>query len=427
MKEDDGRGVFGWGSRQHGVVTVGMEAANDLCSGWFIDAQTLSAEGDAAVGVDASRGALAPDVRPPWAVREGAQNRTFLAAGPLPGGLRGGADLAMLFVRVAMCAQLIEQWIGERECGDLLGGKEGGQTFLPVIMEAFDFAFGLRRGSVAQGDFVEAQGGAKLGKCLWSMGEEEGVVIDIEGQGQAAGGKGAGEEVEMSQERLARVEPRKGHDAAVVVNDFKQVQRLAPLAEPAVRRSIVLPQLADLLDLPAPHRFAWLLVFSVRGEPLPQSPAADAGAINLEVMATMRLRGREAVGGRRARLQQLAQEIADFLRPAWMVIATRAAWLPGSVAALNAGAEVIGVENIKAAAAQIEFGENICRGEEVAPEPRHDITNKWRRMPPAQLLVVFFKPQTIPIQRGASAHFAPPPLRSGSAKCARSCFDRSLS
>ena len=52
------------------------------------------------------------------------------------------------------------------------------------------------------------------------MGEEKGVVVDIEGEWQAAGGKGAGEEVEMSQQGLARVKTRQRHDAAVIINDL---------------------------------------------------------------------------------------------------------------------------------------------------------------------------------------------------------------
>ena len=88
-------------------------------------------------------------------------------------------------------------------------------------------------------------------------------------------------------------------------------------AEPMMRRSVVLPKLADLLDLPAPHRFARLLGFGVRAETLRQRPAAHAGAINFEQMAAMNLRGGEAIGGRRTRTQELAQHhglIVDVTR-----------------------------------------------------------------------------------------------------------------
>lgn len=43
---------------------------------------------------------------------------------------------------------------------------------------------------------------------------------------------------------------------------------LVVLGKPAMRRSIVLPELADLLDLPAAHRLARPLVFGVGSESL---------------------------------------------------------------------------------------------------------------------------------------------------------------
>lgn len=47
------------------------------------------------------------------------------------------------------------------------------------------------------------------------------MVIDVEGQRQAAGSESAGKEVEMSQEALALVEPREGEKAAVIVEEFE--------------------------------------------------------------------------------------------------------------------------------------------------------------------------------------------------------------
>jgi len=65
VQEEDGRRTLGWRLGQNGVIAVGMETANDLGSGRFIDPQTLAAESDATVGFDARGGALARDVRPP--------------------------------------------------------------------------------------------------------------------------------------------------------------------------------------------------------------------------------------------------------------------------------------------------------------------------------------------------------------------------
>ena len=200
MDEENGLGMLGGRGCEDGEVTVWMKAADDDCTGWPIDAQTCGAEGDAAVWIDAGVGALTPEVRPPWAGWSGPQSGAFFAECELPCGVRSGADLAMFFLFVAMQPQLVEQGVGRVEGGDGLGGEDRGQALLPEVVEAFDFALGLRRGGVAQGDFVEAHGGTELGKGIGRMGEEKGVVIDIEGEGQAAGGKGAGEEVEMRQQ-----------------------------------------------------------------------------------------------------------------------------------------------------------------------------------------------------------------------------------
>ena len=234
MKEENRLGILVWRGCENGVIAVWMEATDDFCAGRFADAQAHCAEGDAAIGIDAGVGALAPDVRPPRAGGSGAQGRAFLAQGEFPSGLRGGADFAMFFLGVAVDAQGVEQGIGRGEGGDALGGEDRGQALLPEVVEAFDFAFGLRRGGVAQRDFVEAQRGAELGEGVGLMGEEEGMIIDIEGQWQATGGEGAGEEIQMRQQRLARVEPRQGHDATVIVDDLDEVKWRTVLAKPAV-------------------------------------------------------------------------------------------------------------------------------------------------------------------------------------------------
>ena len=54
-------------------------------------------------------------------------------------------------------------------------------------MAAFDFAFGLWGGGIAEFDAVEVEGLAELGEGVGDMGEEEGVKIHIEDQGQAVG------------------------------------------------------------------------------------------------------------------------------------------------------------------------------------------------------------------------------------------------
>lgn len=80
-------------------------------------------------------------------------------------------------------------------------------------------------------------------------------------------------------------------------------------------RSVVLPELADLLDLPSAHRLGLLFVTDVGREIMGERPTADGCAAELEVMAAMHFRSGKAVGNRRARTQQLAQQIKHWHRP----------------------------------------------------------------------------------------------------------------
>ena len=70
-------------------------------------------------------------------------------------------------------------------------------------MAAFDLAFGLGSGGVAQRDAIEVECGPQLGESLRIMGVEEGVVVNVEGQRQAMDLEDTREEVEMSQERFS--------------------------------------------------------------------------------------------------------------------------------------------------------------------------------------------------------------------------------
>lgn len=169
----------------------------------------------------------------------------------------------MFFVPVVVEAELFDEAVGFGECRDVFGGEEGGKTFLPEVVRALDLSFGLRGGREAEGDLVKAQGRAELGEGVWLVGEEKRVVVDIECQGQTAGGEGAGKEVEMSQETLARVEPCEGKKAAVVVEEFEQRRLLGLVRKPAMWRSVILPELADLLDLPAAYRLGAFFVTGI--------------------------------------------------------------------------------------------------------------------------------------------------------------------
>ena len=174
------------------MIAVGMEAACDAGVGWLLDPQALAGESNAAVWTDAGLGADAPDVRPPRTARRRAHDGAIFFLSQVPGGLRGGADLAVFFVTVVVEAERFDEVVGFGDARDVFGGEEGGETFLPEVVRALDFSFGLRGGREAEGDLVKAQGGTELGKGVWLTGEEKRVIVDVEDKRQAAGGEGAG-------------------------------------------------------------------------------------------------------------------------------------------------------------------------------------------------------------------------------------------
>ena len=101
-----------------------------------------------------------------------------------------------------MGAEFFEQGVGGGEVGDGVCGEEGREAVLPVLMAALDLALGLRRGGVTEAHAVKVEGFAELGERAGDVGEEEGMVVDVEGEREAVGEDGGRQEVEASEEIL---------------------------------------------------------------------------------------------------------------------------------------------------------------------------------------------------------------------------------
>ena len=163
MEQDDGFGCRVRGVAEVVAVAVWAQAADAGGAGRGIHGLPLGSEGDFAVVADTHGGLLAPDKKPPWAGGHRAQDGAFFVQGLLPCGVRGDPQLPVDFVLVGVGQELVEQVVGPFQLDDLIGGQQGRKAFLPVIMAAFDFAFGLRCGRVTQGDAVEVERGSELG------------------------------------------------------------------------------------------------------------------------------------------------------------------------------------------------------------------------------------------------------------------------
>ncbi len=97
MEEDDGG------------VAVGADAAGDGGAAGAFDAEACGADGDAPIGGDFGLGAEAPDIGAPGAVEGWAEDGALFLEHKVPGGLRGGAQFAVVFAGVVVNAEFFEQ------------------------------------------------------------------------------------------------------------------------------------------------------------------------------------------------------------------------------------------------------------------------------------------------------------------------------
>lgn len=343
MEQDDGFGLWVRGVAEVVDVAVRAQATEDGGAGRGVHGLPLGTDGNLAVVANAHGGLLAPDKEPPRAAGHGAQDGAFFGQRLLPCGLRSHPQFAVDFVFVGVGQELVEQVIGSFQFEDFIGGQEGREAFLPVVVAAFDFAFGLGGGGVAQGDAVEVERGPELGVGVGGVGEEEGVVVHVEDQGQAVGLKGAGEEVEVGQEGFAFVEAGPGVVARGVVEEIQQSLFGWVAGEPSVGAGVVLPEGPEVAGLPAFDRFGRGLVAGVGGEFGFDGPAADAGAIGGKLEAAVQFAGGGAVGGRWLGGEEPGEQGGDFGGPDGVMVAAGTTGRPGLALALGTGTQVVAV------------------------------------------------------------------------------------
>ena len=217
-------------------------------------------------------------------------------------------------------AQVLQQGIRLGQVPDFFGLEQRGQALLPKRVRPLDFAFCLRRGGKTQGDLVKVQRGGQLRMGLWSVGEKEAVIIDVEAQWQADRLKGVAEKLQVSGQSFPRVQPSPGDTAAMVINELQQRGLPVLAGQPPVRRSIVLPELAHSLGLPAPNRSR--LGLGLLGHPIVlEGKTAHVGPVGFELEAAQQLRSNETVGARGSCLEQLANQGLNMVGPGLAVIA----------------------------------------------------------------------------------------------------------
>jgi hypothetical protein len=104
-----------------------------------------------------------------------------------------------------------------------------------------------------------------------------------------------------------------------------------------MRRGIVLPERAPVLDLPAFDGLVSLLVARIRGQMVFESPTPNAGPVGLEVEAPEQFAGRGIVGRGRLGTEQLGEQIGYLSRPKRGMISSGEARNPALQALFDAG------------------------------------------------------------------------------------------
>ena len=355
VQQDDGFGFWIWGVSEVVNVTIGTQAADDGGTRRGVNGVALGPGGDFAVVADADAGLLTPDVRPPGTVGRGADDGLFFGESLLLGLERGLAEFAMDFMLVGVRNELVQEVVGPDQFDDALSGQEGHEAFLPVVVAAFNFAFGLRRWRVEEVDAVEVEGLTELGEGVGVVGVEEGVVVHVEDQGQAVSLEDTGKEVEVGQEGFTEVETCAGVEAGGVIEDVQQDLLVGAAGQPGVRAGVVLPKRAVVAGLPAFDGLGDGLGASVRGELMFEGPAPDTGAVGFEVEAAQEFTGGGAIGGGWFGGEEFGEESRYLGGPSQVVIAPGHAGRPDFSTVLSAGFEIVAVESVEVRARHPQF------------------------------------------------------------------------
>ena len=321
MKQDKGFGFGVGGVPEVKDVAVGPEAADDGGTGWSVNGLAECTDGNLAVVAAADAGWLAPDVRPPRTGGPGPEDGAFFGEGLWMGLVRGRAEFAMDFMLVGVGQKWVEPLVGGGAFGDAVGGEERDEAFLPVVVAAFDFAFGLWSGSAAEWDAVAVQGGAELGEGVGVVGVAAGVVVHIEGQWEAVRLKGAGEEVQVGQQGFGGVEACAGVEARRIVEDFQEDLFGGITGQEGVGRGVVWPERTVVAGLPAFDGLGRGFVARVGSELVSDGPAADAGTVGFKLETAVEFAGDGAVGGSGFGGEEFAGQRDGCRRPVRVMIA----------------------------------------------------------------------------------------------------------
>ena len=282
-----------------------MEAEDNGGPLGVFETNALSADGNTSIGSDFERSPKAPNIRPPWAARGRPQDGALLLFGDVPRALGGEFEFAMGLFGVAMESQGVDVRVGFLNLSDPFASEIGWKALLPELVLALDFALGLRGWGITEANLVEGQSRAQLGQSVRSLGEEHGVIIDVELEGPSVSKKGGRKEIQVGEKKFSFVEFGTDEKAAAIIEHVEHGKIEGAEWEPVVWGSIELPKLTDLRALPTADGSRWFSSGCAMGMAVLKRPVAYLSAVELEVVKTQGLGSDEAVGARGRAIQAL--------------------------------------------------------------------------------------------------------------------------
>ena len=245
--------------------------------------------------------------------------------------------------------------VGFFQFGDFFAGEVGWETVLPELVFTLDFPLRLWRWGIKEANVVKLQCRAQLSECLGVLNEEDAVVIHIELQRASVSQKGGGQEIQVGQQKFALIQLGTDKEATAIVEHVEHGEIDDGARKPSVRRSIQLPEFANLRTLPAPNRSPRFLGSRSMGIAILYRPVTDLGAVELEGVEAKGFRSGEAIGARRRTAQTLFKEVHDGLRPRQSVVTAGAVRSPKVSRFLSTSTAIVGGQDIESAGGEAQL------------------------------------------------------------------------
>ncbi len=154
----------------------------------------------------------------------------------------------------------------------------------------------------------------------------------------------------MIQECFGIIKARRDIEAGGIVQEVEQDVLVRLAREPVMGRSVVLPEGAPILGLPAFDRLGGFLKASIGGQIILEGPATHTGAVGLKLPTPMQFAGGGTIGARRFGGEELMEQLGHFGGPSRMMIAAGTGHRPDGGVPPGTGTQVGAIDLVQTTA-----------------------------------------------------------------------------